>query len=96
MNLGKPGNSLTVTRPDGKTESVDVGAKFAETDLPGVYTATLGGVSLSFAVNLSAGESKTAPIPLEELAIHGATMTTPELSAEELEAKMSYALELGI
>ena len=79
--------------PDGKTATVEGGSKFTETLQPGVYTATAGTFSQKFAVNLVAGESKTEPIPLDELAIHGATLSAPELTPEVREAKKRLMLK---
>ena len=89
----KPDASVSVTKPDGTAVALESGAWFTGTDLPGVYTAMVGEDLQKFAVNLSPGESKTAPIPVEDLAVHGATMTAPELTPEETEARKRLMLK---
>ena len=89
----KSGETVSIVMPDGKTATVEGGSKFTETLQPGVYTATAGTFSQKFAVNLVAGESKTEPIPLDELAIHGATLSAPELTPEVREAKKRLMLK---
>ena len=89
----KPDASISVTKPDETTVALDPGSKFTKTDLPGVYTALVGEDLQKFAVNLPPGESKTAPIPVEDLAVHGATMKAPELTPEESEAKKRLMLK---
>ncbi len=91
---GAPGApAVSVTKPDGTTVQLEEGAKFAATDQPGVYTAKIGEARQTFAVNLAAGESRTAPIPVEELEVHGATLTAPELTPEQTEAKKRLMLK---
>ena len=48
-------------------DRVPGGNRFSGTELPGIYTATGGQVTQRFAVNLDPVESRTAPLPLEEL-----------------------------
>jgi hypothetical protein len=63
---------LSVRQPDGATVSLPAGATtFAQTDQPGIYAVSLGPASFQFAVNLAPDESKTAPLPLEELEKRG-------------------------
>jgi len=63
-----PASSLVVRKPDGKESKITAGdGRFADTDQPGIYTITAGTNTLRFAVNRDASESRTAPLPLEEL-----------------------------
>lgn len=89
----KSTETISIVKPDGKTATVEGGAKFTETLEPGVYTATAGTFSQKFAVNLVAGESETEPIPLDELMIHGATLSAPELTPEAKEARKRLMLK---
>jgi hypothetical protein len=59
---------LTLRKPDGSSIELPAGeAKFSQTDRPGIYTVTSVQPPFRFAVNLAAEESKTAPLPTEEL-----------------------------
>jgi len=40
---------------------------FAQTDLPGIYTMASSAGDRAFAINLPAAESRTDPLPVEEL-----------------------------
>ena len=61
-------NALTVRKPDGTTAVLAAGVKsFSETDTPGVYGVTGAEPPFRFAVNLAAEESKTTPLPMEQL-----------------------------
>ena len=64
-------------KPDGKTETLAAEKPFAQTDLPGIYTATFDGKERRFAVNLPLDESRTAPISPDELARLGVPLQTP-------------------
>lgn len=55
-------------KPDGKKVALPAGAPFIETDTPGIYEATWNDRHRQFAVNLPADESRTAPMPIDELA----------------------------
>jgi hypothetical protein len=58
---------LVVRKPDGKDVPVNAGERFTETDQPGIYTVGAGPAAPRFAVNLDPAESRTAPLPVEEL-----------------------------
>lgn len=64
-----PAKKVTVRKPDGSVVAMESGATaFAGADMPGVYTADLGGPApVSFAVNLDPAEGATAPLPVEAL-----------------------------
>ncbi|PYK98699.1 MAG: hypothetical protein DME19_11485 [Verrucomicrobia bacterium] len=58
----------TVRKPDGVEVQLAAGeTRFKQTDLPGVYAITSAQPPVRFAVNLDAVESRTAPLPVEEL-----------------------------
>ena len=58
----------TIRKPDGAQVQLAAGeTRFKQTDLPGIYTITSAQPPLRFAVNLEAAESRTAPLPAEEL-----------------------------
>lgn len=59
--------SFSIRKPDGKELAMSAAGKFSETDLPGVYTILSGTSTQRFAVNLDPSESRTSPMPLEEL-----------------------------
>jgi hypothetical protein len=66
--LAKGAPKLSVRKPDGAITDLPAGElTFAQTDQPGIYTVTPGQPPFRFAVNLAPEESKTAPLPLEEL-----------------------------
>ena len=67
MSATNATQAFTVRRPDGTEVKVAAGERFSGTDQPGIYAATAGATSQRFAVNLDAAESRTAPLPLEEL-----------------------------
>ncbi|MEO6568561.1 MAG: BatA domain-containing protein [Opitutaceae bacterium] len=67
--------SLTVRTPDGK--SVQPGAEvtaFSSTLQPGIYRMENAGRAQEFAVNLDSAETRTTPLPLEELERLGAPL----------------------
>jgi hypothetical protein len=64
-------------KPDGNKESLATGTPFTETDLPGIYVATVAGKQRHFAVNLPLDESRTAPLSVDELARLGVPLQTP-------------------
>ena len=59
--------AFTVRKPDGAEVQVKAGDRFTATDQPGMYTVSAGQTTQRFAVNLDPGESRTAPLPIEEL-----------------------------
>ena len=62
---------IQIRKPDGTTVRLEKDQQtFAQTDLPGIYSisdSTRGASPQSFAVNLSAAESRTDPMPIEDL-----------------------------
>lgn len=64
----KAGEPLTVILPDGSRVSPDPDASvFQDTRTPGVYQIVHGGETRHFAVNPDPAESRTAPLPPEDL-----------------------------
>ncbi len=66
---GERAKSGTVVRaPDGSTIELPAGqTNFSRTLAPGVYTLASAGAPRRYAVNLDAAESRTAPLPADEL-----------------------------
>jgi hypothetical protein len=65
-----PGSAadLRIRKPDDSVTSPDADQKsFAEADQPGIYTIESSDDNRLFAVNLPAGECRTAPMPVEDL-----------------------------
>ena len=74
-------------KPDGKKISLAADAPFTETDLPGIYTATMAGKQRRYAVNLSIDESRTAALAPDELARLGVPLRlAPDISAARAQA----------
>jgi hypothetical protein len=84
------GAAVQWQKPDGKNESLAAGTAFSETDVPGIYTATFGDRRRQFAVNLPLDESRTAPMPPDELVRLGVPLQTPSQipAAKALEVKL--------
>ena len=62
------GSSAVVFAPDGSKLELPAGAtNFSGTLAPGIYTLASAGPPRRFAVNLDAAESRTAPLPADEL-----------------------------
>lgn len=60
--------AATVILPDGTSLQVAAGeTNFTQTTMPGIYQMKAGTVEKRFAVNLDAAESRTTPLPLDEL-----------------------------
>ncbi|HEX5222184.1 MAG TPA: BatA and WFA domain-containing protein [Verrucomicrobiae bacterium] len=72
------GSALSIRKPDGSPVQLASGeTRFAQTDEPGIYAVAIS-PPLKFAVNLDAAESKTAPLPADELERLGVPMKTAE------------------
>lgn len=75
---GGPRADMRVRRPDGATVVLDARVEtFTETDVPGIYGVESAGETTWFAVNVAASESRTDPMPLEDLERLGLSMKTP-------------------
>ena len=65
--------AVTLQQPDGKSLVLAAGeTNFTQTQLPGIYRVNPGPAEKRFAVNLDAAESRTAPLPSDELERFGA------------------------
>jgi hypothetical protein len=78
--------AATLRRPDGSTAELAAGAtKFSQADQPGLYSVGSGPGAQRFAVNLAAEESRTAPLPVEELLRLGVPLKSTTISETKLE-----------
>lgn len=60
--------NIRIRKPDGSVINLEPAQQtFAQTDQPGIYTIESDTDSRLFAVNLSARECRTAPMPIEDL-----------------------------
>lgn len=78
-------NTMTglVRRPDGSEQKdIAVNSPYAETYVPGLYTLQVGNSSDTVAVNVAPDESRTAPLPMEQLESLGVRLGEVETSAE--------------
>ena len=86
LPVGKPDSMLVVHKPDGSESRPSAGAKsFAQTDQPGIYEIDSGPDQQRFAVNLSAAESNTVPLELEQLEQLGVKTGTVLTQRERLD-----------
>ncbi len=64
----RPATQTSIRKPDGTEVQLAPGeTNFSQTDAPGIYTVTSAQPPVRFAVNLDAAESRTAPLPMDEL-----------------------------
>jgi Aerotolerance regulator N-terminal len=78
----------TVRRPDGSvTDDLAIDTPFAATEQPGLYSLTVDGRTETVAVNLAADESRTAPLPIEQLEALGVRLGTVETVEDLRRAK---------
>ncbi|HNS21672.1 MAG TPA: BatA and WFA domain-containing protein [Sedimentisphaerales bacterium] len=67
--------ALRIRRPDGAVADIDpAGQVFTQTDLPGLYAIESATTGRAFAVNLLPAESRTEPLPIEDLERMGIAM----------------------
>lgn len=88
---------ITVLKPDASRVTVAKGeANFSQADQPGTYSFTVGAGTKRFAVNLDPAESRTAPMPLDELARFGAALPglTPDAAKAEANKRVLQNTEL--
>jgi hypothetical protein len=87
----------SVQKPDGTNQVLAADEKlFESTDEPGIYQVVLDGEESRLAFNLTADESRTAPLALEELEHRGArvgTQPTVEQIAERQRQARIFELE---
>jgi hypothetical protein len=92
------GGALSVRKPDGtQVQLVSGETRFSQTDEPGVYEVLGIAAPVKFAVNLDAAESRTAPLPADELERLGVPMqsgvVTPAVQAAQLQTQHNTELE---
>jgi hypothetical protein len=92
------GSTLSVHKPDGAQVQLAVNeTRFTQTDEPGIYEVSAAPTPVKFAVNLDASESKTAPLPTDELERLGVPMksaeVTPALAVAKQEMLQNAELE---
>ena len=81
-------NVLAVRKPDGTMSALAAAAKsFNDTDTPGIYSVTGVQPPFRFAVNLAPDESKTAPLPMEQLEKLGVPVRVQPLATPEQVAR---------
>jgi len=87
--------AVRIQRPDGAAVALAPGAtNFTEALGPGIYAVASTAPPTLFAVNLEPAESRTAPLPIDELERHGlpAPRQTPAaLPAAQLKVRLQYA-----
>jgi hypothetical protein len=91
-------STLSVRKPGGSQVQLASGeTRFAQTDLPGIYEVLAAPAPVKFAVNLDAAESRTAPMPVDELERLGLPMKSieamPALQATKQETLHNAELE---
>jgi hypothetical protein len=91
------GSTLSIRKPDGSQAQLASGeTRFSQTDQPGIYEVLVA-APVKFAVNLDANESKTAPMPVDELERLGLPMKSiaaaPALVAAKQETLHKAELE---
>lgn len=82
------GSALSIRKPDGAEVQLASGeTRFTQTDQPGIYEISATPMPVKFAVNLDAAESKTAPLPADELERLGLPTETAEAAPALVAAK---------
>ncbi len=88
VSRASSGESLAIQPPQGAPIPLNGADQFTETALPGIYTSTSSQNPWRFAVNIPPEESKTAPIPVEELQRLGLPLKLPAADqARQVEQK---------
>jgi len=86
-------SSAVVRTPDGSMIELPAGeTNFSRTLAPGIYTLASAGTPRRFAVNLDAAESRTAPLPTDELERLGVPLA-PQDAAVAREAQRKVRLQ---
>jgi hypothetical protein len=89
----------TITPPDGKPVEWKSGrGQFAQTLAPGKYTLQVNGRQEIYAVNVPPDESRTDPLPPEQLEAYGVRLSTrpavPEKPPSEVQLRQQQLAEL--
>lgn len=83
------GGYITVRKPDETTvQLASSETRFTQTDQPGIYELLGAPTPVKFAVNLDAAESRTAPMPVDELERLGVPMKSTEAAPAVVAAKL--------
>ena len=84
-----PAQPVTVLKPDGSQVQLATNeSSFTQTDLPGIYKITSVQPPITFAVNLDAAESRTGPLPIDQLEHLGVPLKAQEINpARQVERK---------
>jgi len=90
LNNGQADGSVTVMPPGGGAPAISVDTFFTPA-APGLYTAKGSGWSETFAVNLTAAESRTEPIVMDQFKKLGLPMTDPVAFSGEIAAAADAA-----
>ena len=85
FNNGQAGGDVTVMPPGDGAAAIPVDTVFTPA-APGLYTAKGSGWSETFAVNLTAAESRTEPIVMEQFKKIGLPMSAPAAAPLAVEA----------
>jgi hypothetical protein len=88
-------NERQVLKPDGSVVTLEPDQEtFGETDQPGIYTLQSAGETQQFAINLPADESRTDPLPIEDLETLGVAIgpTTIRTRAQTEQASAQSSL----
>ncbi len=77
-----------IHKPDGNQIQLASGeTRFTQTDQPGIYEVSATPTPVKFAVNLDVSESRTAPLPTDELERLGVPMKAAEVTPAVVAAK---------
>jgi hypothetical protein len=89
---GTARSSAMVRLPDGSQQNLSDGQKdFSRTDLPGVYTLSMEGLTKNFVVNLDPAESRTTPLPVDELERLGVPSLQPvDVHSREVDRRTRF------
>lgn len=81
-----PPEPIVVQTPDGREVRLEAEhSTFTETDQPGIFRAKVGSTETRFAVNLSATESLTTPLDLEQLEQRGVRIGIEQTRSERID-----------
>jgi len=84
----RSGSVVTVMRPGGLTATLaSTELDFSDTQAPGVYRLDAGVEPARFAVNLDPAESRTTPLPADELERLGVPMARPAADPPQVAAR---------
>jgi hypothetical protein len=87
---GATAAAVVVTGPDGLTVTLPAGGtNVTATTRPGIYTVTGDAAPARFVVNLAAAESRTAPLPADELERLGVPVPGTAPGAERVAARQA-------